>query len=709
MRYAHHSFKGYEPLADEPFVAVEAAAARTDRELARPVARLAAVPAWVWLAGIMAASFGGRLIAAAGRLVPYYLPDEYIYPSLARSFAEHGRPLIRGVGVHFPALLDPIVTAPVWLVTDHPVTAFRLTQGLHAAFVSLAVIPAYLLCKRLALPQWLALTVATFAVAVPDGVYASGMLADPLAYPLVLAAVYAGVCMVEAPTRRAQLAFALFSALAVLARIQYAVVPLAVFGAELVADRGRIVMSIRRVWLALVVLVVPPAVLFATLGSNRVLGVYSDGKHSVHPGSLLQWVGREAMLLTYSSGWVLVPGALAGLAVALVRPRRRAELAFAVTTLLLAGALLLEAAQIADTDSERFQERYLFTLVPLLAVAFAVYVRRGLPGRIPVGLCSAGLLLLAARIPLSGYAAAHNKDDSPTLWAVLRLEGLVSVGNGALAIALIAAALSGVAALAAFRKLPPALAFVTAIAACCALSAGASSFDSRTSTSLRNSLPRDLRWVDHARLGDVDLVAPPGARREQTWEQLFWNTSVKRLLLLGSPRIDHFSVKPVRVARDGRMLVDGHADRRPLLVQTYGSSVQLTGVARVGHEANWDLYRPAGTPRLRLIAAGRFSDQWLASVGAITVWTKSGGTLELVLALPRGTQVTPIRFTAKGVNRLVKVKPGGRVTLQFRVPGGGPWSLHFKSSKQGYLGDRAVSARAPILRFRAKALLSRGG
>jgi hypothetical protein len=681
-------------------MAVDAVASRADRERSGAFAWLAAVPAWVWLAGIMAASFGGRLIAAAGRLVPYYLPDEYIYPSLARSFAEHGRPLIRGAGVHFPALLDPLVTAPVWLVTNNPVTAFRITQGLHAAFISLAVIPAYLLCKRLALPQWLALTVAAFTVAVPDGVYASGMLADPLAYPLVLAAVYAGVCVVETPTRRAQLAFALLSALAVLARIQYAVVPLAVFGAEVVADRFRIVKSVRRLWLALVLLVVPPVVLFTTLGSSRVLGVYSDGKHTLHPGSLLQWVGREGMLLAYSSGWVIVPGALAGLAVAVARPRRRAELAFGVTTLLLAGALLLEAAQIADTDSQRFQERYLFTLVPLLATAFAVYAKRGLPGRIPVGLCSAALLLLAARVPLSGYAAAHNKDDSPTLWAVLRLEGLVSVGNGALAIALVAAVLSGVAALAAFRKLPPALALVAGIAACCALSAGASSFDSRTSTSLRHSLPRDLRWVDHAQLGSVDLVAPPGARREQTWEQLFWNTSVKRLLLLGSPRIDHFSALPLRVAHDGRLLVDGHADRRPLLVQTYGSSVQLKGVERVRHESAWDLYRPAGTPRLRVIAAGRFADNWLASVGAITVWSKAPGTLELVLALPRGTQVTPIRFTTKGVNRLVRVRPGGRLPLRFHVPGGGPWSLHFKSSKQGYLGDRAVSAQAPVLRFR---------
>src|SRR5919198_911683 len=438
-------------------------------------------------------------------------------------------------------------------------------------------------CRRLALPQWLGLAVAAVAVAVPDAVYASSTLADPLAYPLVLAAVYAGVCLVEESTWRRQVAFAVFSSLAVGARIQFAVVPLAVIGAELVADRGRVLASFRRLWLSLVLLGAPPLVLFATLGSHRILGGYTSGSHALHPVTLLQWVGREAMLLLYAGGWALVPGAIAGLVVAVGRPRRRVELAFGIVTVLLASALLIEAAQIAGTDSHRFQERYLFVLVPLLAAAFGVYVRRGLPARIPVGLLSAVLLLLSARIPLSGYAAAHNKDDSPTLWAVLRLEGLVSVGNGALAVALIAAALSGVAAFVAFRKLTPAFAFVAAIAACCALSAGATSFDQRTSSSLRHSLPSDLRWVDHAQLGAVDLVAPPGARREQTWEQLFWNTSVKRLLLLGSPRIDHFSVKPVRVARDGRMLVDGHADRRPLLVQTYGSTVQLSGVERVRH------------------------------------------------------------------------------------------------------------------------------
>jgi hypothetical protein len=668
-------------------VAVDAAASRTVR---------IALPAWVWVSGIVTASFFGRLIAAAGRPVPHYLPDEYIYPSLARSFAEHGRPMIRGVGVHFPALLDPLVTAPVWLVTHDPVRAYAITQVLHAAFVSLAAIPAYLLCKRLSLATWLAVAVAALAVAVPDGVYASSMLADPLAYPLVLTTVYLGVCLVERSTIGLQLVFAFASALTVLARVQYAVVPLAVLGAELVADRGRIHLSLRRLWLALVLLVVPPVVLFATLGSQRVLGVYSHGNHALHPGSLAHWVAREGMLLAYASGWVLIPGALAGLALAAFRPFHRAELAFGVTTLLLGGALLLEAAQIADTDSQRFQERYLFTLVPLLAVAFGLYVRRGLPWRIPVGLGSAALLLLAARVPLSGFAAAHNKDDSPTLWAVLRLESLVSVGNGSLAVALVAAALSAIAALAAFRKLPAAVAVLAALAACCALSAGASSYDHLSSTSLRHSLNPDLRWVDHAGLGSVDLLAPPGARKEQSWEQLFWNTSVHRLLLLGSPPLDQFDMKLVRVAPDGRILVDGRTDRRPLLVQTYASSVQMTGVTRVRRDVIFDLYRPAGTPRLRVVAAGRYPDKWLTPRGAVTVWTKTAGTLTLVVTMPRGSQVTPMHFN----NRLVLVRPGRRTTLRFRVPGGGAWSLHFRSKKQGYFGDRAVSVLAPVVSFR---------
>jgi hypothetical protein len=166
---------------------------------------------------------------------------------------------------------------------------------------------------------------------------------------------------------------------------------------------------------------------------------------------------------------------------------------------------------------------------------------------------------------------------------------------------------------------------------------------------------------------------------------------VRRLLLLGSAPIDHFDAKSLRIARDGRLL----GVSRALLVQTYGSTMQLTGVQRVRHELIFDLYRVTGTPRVRLIAAGRYADAWLAPRGVITVWSRHGGTLELTVSMPPGTQVTPVRFG----KRLVRVHPGRRMRLDFRVPGGGPWNLHFRSSKQGYLGDRGVSVKAPVVRF----------
>jgi len=132
------------------------------------------------------------------------------------------------------------------------------------------------------------------------------------------------------------------------------------------------------------------------------------------------------------------------------------------------------------------------------------------------------------------------------------------------------------------------------------------------------------------------------------------------------------------------------------LTQTYASTLQFEDVKRVRHELIFDLYRPTGTPRLRLLAAGRYADKWLAPRGAITVWSKHPATLELVLSMPRESQVTPLKLNG----RTVRVKPGQRLPLKFRVPGGRPWSLHFSSSSTGYVGERAVSVLADSVRLR---------
>src|SRR5919204_23008 len=103
----------------------------------------------------------------------------------------------------------------------------------------------------------------------------------------------------------------------------------------------------------------------AVLGTSRVLGYYSSVGHDHVPvGSALKWAAIDTMMLAYSAGWILVPGALVGLAYALVRPRFRAERAFGTFVLVLALLLFVEAAIYAARGSTRYQERYLFSLLP---------------------------------------------------------------------------------------------------------------------------------------------------------------------------------------------------------------------------------------------------------------------------------------------------------------------------------------------------------
>ncbi|MGH3130994.1 MAG: hypothetical protein ACRDNX_09275, partial [Gaiellaceae bacterium] len=419
----------------------------------------------------------------------------------------------------------------------------------------------------------------------------------------------------------------------------------------------------------------------------------------VEPLDLLGWIGTNSMLLAYAAGWILVPGALAGLACALARPRSREEAAFAALTSLLAVALLAEAALVADLDSDRFHERYLFVLLPLAAPAFGLALRRGRRAAVAVSLLALAGLVLSARVPIAEYLVAHGRDDSPTLLAFVRLERLLGVGESAFAIAIAAAALAAAAAALAFRPRLGGVALLLTVAAGAALSAGAASYDAGNSANARAlSLPADARWVDHAGLGEVALLQTPGSERAPAFEQLFWNRSVGEVLLMpGVPRLDAFAHSRVRVARDGRLVAGDRVIRTPLLVQTRGSSIDLLGAVRVARGPSFDLWRPQGTPRVSLLAEGLYADGWLRRNGSITVWPdasgRARGALRLRLWLPPGMRATELQLGT----RTVSLRPGERVVLTIRVDSSGPWRLRYASMRPNALDDlRIVSARAEV-------------
>ena len=574
-------------------------AARTaERVLARRAALARVQPRTASiLAGLVAGSFLLRTVLGWLRATPTFFADEYIYAELARSISETGRPLIRGVSASFPALLQPLLTAPAWLVQDVE-TSFRLVQTIGALVMSLAVVPVFLLARRLGIGTHLALVLAGLAVLVPDMVYAGWIVAEPFAYPLVLSAVAVGTVALARPRPRLQLAFLALAGLATFARVQFAVLPVCFLAAAvLIGLRERRLRGVlREQRLVLALLLVPALGLFA-VGPGRALGFY-EGVLDIDFLSLefTKWVGLDAMFLAYASGVVLAPGALIGLWLALRHPRSREELAFGALAVTLIVVLLLEAA--AYGLEGRLQERYFFYAVPLVGIAFVLYASRGWPHRLALGVLSAGLVLLAVRVPLSGYSQADFKTGSPVLFATSRLEqALGDVSLASLVIALAVTVLAAAVVLLARRPSVGTPATLGLALAVCAVTYGAAvSFNlesaDRAGASVLGPQPS---FVDASGVEDAAMLQTRSSQRGLASEYLFWNRSVDDVYLLPyAEPPDAFTVTRLTIADDGTLLANGEPVTRPLLADGYSDTVRFRSSEELAGSPVYKLLRSTG-------------------------------------------------------------------------------------------------------------------
>ena len=158
-------------------------------------------------------------------------------------------------------------------------------------------------------------------------------------------------------------------------------------------------------------------------------------------------------------------------------------------------------------------------------------------------------------------------------------------------------------------------------------------------------------------------------------EQLFWNRSVDRAVLLpGAKPTDALPVGKGTVRGDGTLLVDGHPFTGPALIDQYSASVQVRDAKRLGSDPTSVLYRPAGALKLRLVAIGQLDKEWLAERGAFLVWpdAKGGrvaGHIVLRLSLPHGAGTIRMQFRGKGLLRNVAISPGTPRVLSLAVCG----------------------------------------
>lgn len=639
------------------------------------------------VAGALLVAFAVRVALAWLHATPNYFPDEYLYAALGRSFGSFDGATIRGGAAHFPALLEPLLAAPVWHIGSVE-TAYRLVQAVHAAAFTLAAIPAYAIARRIGVGGKAAFAVAAGALLIPDAVYAGFVLAEPIAYPLALGAIAAGIAALERPRLRTQWLFLACAALATFARLQLAVLPLC-FALAVVAiglrehDLRRLARA-QRLPLAAAALAVLGALAGVTL---RGLGYYS-GASNLHFDVVS--IGKNLTMLFYGAGWAIVPGAAVGIVLCIARPRSRAEAAFGWLAASFGAALLLEAA--IWGDSSLVQERYLFYVLPLAGAAFCLQVARGWPLARVQAVLAAGLLLLSVRVPLSGWAQPGTDDHSAFLLSVERLQLWFGTSTGDLVVATAAALLSIGAALGPWRpRVAAPLLLGAALAASAASLAGVTALDHANSVRLTHRyLPAERSWVDSEHVGRATLLEAAGNRPSDGEEQLFWNRSLRRVAVLpgGSPP-DRLAAAYLSIDTHGVLRDHGRALRGPLVVDGYASTVDFRAAQVVAHAPRDRLVVPAGVARLRLYVIGRSTDGLLASSrGAILFWADrpgvlvvrvSGGDLHVGSRAIKGSRVLRLPVCRAGrfaigfqttLDRLVDGRPaGGRMSLPRFVPG----------------------------------------
>ena len=167
------------------------------------------VPAWLWLAGIVAASFLVRAWLARGMFGPFIMVDELIYSELAKSFASDLAFSIREVPTRSYGPVYPILIAPAYAAFTSIPDAYGALKSINSLIMSLAAIPAYLIARHVvrrplallaaigdvAHPSWRASSVGVYRLwrdlGYAIGALLAGVIADAFGVPAAVWSVAA--------------------------------------------------------------------------------------------------------------------------------------------------------------------------------------------------------------------------------------------------------------------------------------------------------------------------------------------------------------------------------------------------------------------------------------------------------------------------------------------------------------------------------------
>jgi Dolichyl-phosphate-mannose-protein mannosyltransferase len=609
------------------------------------------------------------------------MTDELQVVRLAESIAGSLSPVPAIHDVYYGALsqLYPLLLAPLFAALNAP-AAETAAHALNAVLLPSAAWPAYLLAREVTGSRSAPLAASALTAFTPWLVLTSTLLTENAAYPAFVWAVYLCHRTLVRPSAWNDALALLGIALAFFARTQLLVVAIA-FPVVVLLQAGPrgAVLRHRVLAAAYGVALAGAGVLLARGALGAVVGNYAvPFSGDILPRGL--WASVATDLVHVVVGCAVVPFVLAApwIVLNVVRPERPAARAFALLCVVLIPQLTVEVASfdLRFTPHGFGQDRYLFYLVPLFAVAAtAALTSRQAIRPLAVGGATAFAVFAWLAVESGGY-----DDRTVIFWAspgaavhtVLRSDWLL----------LVLAAVLVLGSLALFLRTPrAALPTVTVVLALLGAAEALYVFARYADPVMTRppALPLARDWIDRRvpASASVALVPSPRDTAAYWWEAELWNKRVDRVLRVDNgPTFSPFPADDVRVDfRHG--VITGSPPSDFLVLSGSEKRFQLAAATRVGGTRELWLVRVSRPYRLDWATRGFTPDGWTIAGRPAKLrlyGADVGGLRRVVIVLAASNRAAlPLDFTLRGggSERTGWVDPGGArppVRMTFCIP-----------------------------------------
>lgn len=603
--------------------------------LTRDPARTAA---FVLGAGLLV-SIVVRIWLSSKIVTPWIMVDEFDYSEMAKSFATSGQFLIRDAPTGLNNVVYPALISPAWFA--HPMgTTYALAKAFNVILMTATAIPLYLWARKLVAPVF-ALVAVALTLLMPALVYTGMLMTENAFLPAFVLAAFAIALALERPTLFRQVAA--FAAILLAVGIRYqglvlvAVLPGAILLKVLFEVRAEprsrpwefAWRELRRYWISFALLVAG-ALLYVGFEAARGhpirqgLGSYQViAEHGYSFGAARHWALLHFAEFGLSVGMLPASALLLLFGLAFVRggTRSPAERAFLAVTAAAVPLVIVEVAAFASRFSLRVEDRYMFFLAPLVFLAFAVWLDRGVP-RPPVLAVAAGVIpaALLFALPLASLLNVSILSDTFGLIPLWRLSSKVTGGVPEVRQLML---VGGIGAAIVFVLWPrdafPRVVLPTFVAAFLALSSyPVVTMLHNFSLGLKSTAGSlgSQSWIDQ-RIGAgnnasflLGTTADSWTETLGLWQNEFWNRSLGPVYNIGTPEPGGVADTPAQVSTRNGVIVST-ATGRPVRTRYVVSNMAFGLDGRlVGARPPFALYRTNGVLRVAEETSGIYGDGW---------------------------------------------------------------------------------------------------